>query len=102
MFNTNALVVALDFLLLAELWSIALWFTFDLTRRLFVAMAIGFMCAGLGVLLLLPGDIALALGHRQDDFWFLARDFRALPNRAVWSIGFGILTFILRFGRWVK
>ena len=100
--NINILIVILDFVLILELWSIALWFTFDLTRRLFLVMAIGFMLASLGVLIVLPGDMALMFGYTPDGWWFLSREFRAIPNRAVWAVGFGIVAAVLRFGKWVK
>ena len=102
MIDTNVQVVALDLLLILEFWSIALWFSFDLTRKLFLTMALGFALGGLGVLVILPGDIALMLGYQPGSDWFLTREFRALPNRYIWAIGFGIVAVVLRFGKWVR
>ena len=80
MLDTNVQVVVLDLLLILEFWSIALWFSFDLKRTLFLMMALGFALGGLGVLVILPGDIALALGYQPGSDWFLTRNFRALPT----------------------
>lgn len=102
MLDTNVQVVILDLLLILEFWSIALWFSFDLKRTLFLTMALGFALGGLSMLVILPGDIALMLGHKSGADWFLTREFRALPNRYISVIGFGIVAVVLRFGRWVK
>ena len=103
MFDTNVGVVVLDLLLILEFWSIALWFTFDLNKRkLFAILAFGFFLGAGGVLVILPGDIALMLGYERGSEWFLSRNFRSLPNRIVWAVGFGVVAVVLRFGKWVK
>ena len=96
----NLGAVILDVIIILECWSNALWLSVDLKNSLMLTLGIAFGLAALGFVIVGIGDVALALGFRQDDMWFLTRAGRAFPARIVWAIAFGLVTVTLRFGKW--
>ena len=98
----NLTTVTLDVVIVLECWSCALWFLGGVKNTLMWALGIGFIFITFGFLMVALGDVALALGFRADDLWFLSRIGRALPSRALWAIAFTLITATLRFGKWIR
>lgn len=99
---TNWTVVAQDIIIVLSFWSAMLWFSFDLRRKLFALLALVCLLVCLATAAVTIGDISQAAGYKAGDFWFLTREWRALPNRTFLMLAGLILALTLRFGYWLN
>lgn len=97
--DANWHVVALDFILILELWLIGIWFSGNLGRWSFLILTWAFLSMGLGFIVITIGDVAIALGDPPAGVWFLDREWRALPWRVSFVLGFATVAGVLRFGK---
>lgn len=91
--------VCLDVILIAELGLIGIWFSGNLTKPTFCILSLSFIGMGLSLIVLLMGDLVLALDLDEKNQWFLNRRWRALPWRYGFAIGLAAVAGVLRFGR---
>lgn len=97
--SPNLQTVILDIIILAEFLAVGLWFTGGKSSFPFRLLWVAFIGMGLSFVLISLGDIAILLGHKDGDFWFLARGWRALPWRYGFALGLATIGGVLRFGR---
>ena len=96
--NTDWQAVLLDALMVMELGCIGIWFSGSFKHKTLMALSVAFLGMGTSMILLLLGDLAIAMGFDRTDFWFLSREWRALPWRYGFMIGLAIIAGVLRFG----
>ena len=90
------LAIMLEFVLLGNLVSL------DLTKWRYRLIGSGFYLAGLGLVLIFIGDVAIMIGYENRDLWFLTRFWRAHPWRLAVVVGLAMALVALRFSTLFK
>lgn len=97
--STNLQAVILDAIIAIDLIAIGLWFMGECRRWLFMVLSFCFFGLSASLTILILGDVGILMNHDADDFWFMGRNWRALPWRYGFAFGFTIIAGVLRFGR---
>ena len=98
----NFLIVVEDLAIMLEFVLLGNLFSLDLTKWRYRLIGSGFYLAGLGLVLIFIGDVAIMIGYENRDLWFLTRFWRAHPWRLAVVAGLAMALVALRFSALFK